>query len=161
LPDYIEELQESAEDEVDAEEFATFRSLLVKWTTDCHSSSLSAELARLQDLSAQRLAVRKKLQTYNELISLLRPFEQPQASIQPNLVTRDGALAAELLRLRSLSMRVAGRLSDKAEANSLLPDISLDDVDETMEDAESEAWSNDADEKLIKALATVAPPRQR
>ena len=67
---------------------------------------------RLTALEAQRalqtqiLAQRKHLQT------LLAPFKDPQETVQPNLVTRDGELGEELDRMRLLIARVAGRVAE-------------------------------------------------
>jgi len=46
------------------------------------------------------------------LQTLLEPLVDPQANVQPNLVTRDGELSIELHRMRVLIARVAARVSE-------------------------------------------------
>jgi hypothetical protein len=41
----------------------------------------------------------------------MAPFKAPQNTVQPNLVTRDGALADELAKSKALGIRVAARLA--------------------------------------------------
>ncbi|KAJ9638923.1 hypothetical protein H2201_004551 [Coniosporium apollinis] len=73
-------------------------------------------LSNLRSLSARRAALRRKIQQYRHLQSLLYPFKDPHENIQPNLVTRDAVLAAELTKMRTLSARVAGRVAGIGEA---------------------------------------------
>lgn len=73
----------------------------------------TAALARLQDLSAQRLSLQTKLNTYRTLLALLEPYRKPRENIQPNLVWRDAPLAPELAKTRTLAIRVAGRVNEK------------------------------------------------
>ncbi|KAF2199467.1 hypothetical protein GQ43DRAFT_352033, partial [Delitschia confertaspora ATCC 74209] len=73
----------------------------------------ASALTRLQDLSTRRLTLQHKLTTYRTLLSLLEPYRNPQETVQPNLVTRDGPLATELGRTRKLAIRVAGRVGEK------------------------------------------------
>ncbi|KZM23346.1 uncharacterized protein EKO05_0007638 [Ascochyta rabiei] len=70
-------------------------------------------LARLQDLSAQRLSLQSKLNTYRTLLTLLEPYRKPKENIQPNLVWRDAPLAPELAKTRTLAIRVAGRVGER------------------------------------------------
>ena len=70
-------------------------------------------VSRLQDVSAQRLILQQKLNTYRTLLSLLEPYRKPQVNIQPNLVGRDAPLGPELSKTRTLAIRVAGRLGEK------------------------------------------------
>lgn len=70
-------------------------------------------VARLQGLSARRLTLQQKLNTYRTLLSLLEPYRDPQENIQPNLVGRDAPLAPELAKTRTLAIRVAGRIGEK------------------------------------------------
>ena len=65
---------------------------------------------RLTQLAAQRDDKLQKLQRYQKLQQLLRPYEQPESNVQPNLVQKDGEMAEELARLRVLCARVAGRV---------------------------------------------------
>lgn len=72
-------------------------------------------LTHLQSLSAQRLTLQQKLNTYRTLLTLLEPYRKPKENIQPNLigVGRDVPLAAELTKVRTLAIRVAGRIGEK------------------------------------------------
>ncbi|OCK84363.1 hypothetical protein K432DRAFT_320534 [Lepidopterella palustris CBS 459.81] len=70
-------------------------------------------LTRLHSISARRLTLAQKLSTYRTLLILLKPYRNPQSTIQPNLVTRDATLGAELLKTRTLAIRVAGRVAER------------------------------------------------
>ncbi|KAL6711486.1 hypothetical protein ACN47E_004420 [Coniothyrium glycines] len=70
-------------------------------------------VARLEALSAQRLTLQAKLNTYRTLLTLLEPYRKPKQSIQPNLVWKDAPLAPELMKTRTLAIRVAGRVSER------------------------------------------------
>ncbi|KAF2792936.1 hypothetical protein K505DRAFT_306760 [Melanomma pulvis-pyrius CBS 109.77] len=70
-------------------------------------------VARLQGLSARRLTLEQKLNTYRTLLSLLEPYRKPKENIQPNLVGRDGPLVSELMKTRTLAIRVTGRVVEK------------------------------------------------
>ncbi|RPB12204.1 hypothetical protein P167DRAFT_545724 [Morchella conica CCBAS932] len=63
--------------------------------------------ARLTALSAAVQAQRQRHAYYSHLQGLVEPFRAPVESVQPNLVTRDGALAAELERMRMLAGKLA------------------------------------------------------
>ncbi|KAK2807964.1 hypothetical protein FQN50_005206 [Emmonsiellopsis sp. PD_5] len=65
---------------------------------------------RLTTLSAQRAHHQARLAQYKQLQELLQPFREPQTTIQPNLVTRDGELGQELDRMRMLVAKVTGRV---------------------------------------------------
>ena len=80
---------------------------------DIDQDDYTTALARLQDLSAQRLSLQTKLATYRTLITLLEPYRKPKENVQPNLVWRDAPLAPELAKTRTLAIRVAGRLGEK------------------------------------------------
>lgn len=67
---------------------------------------------RLLELSEKRDGLRQKVAQYQHLRTLLEPLNDPQANIQPNLVTRDGELSQELDRMRVLLARVTGRVSE-------------------------------------------------
>ena len=67
---------------------------------------------QLIELDERRRKQRLKLAQYKHLKSLLEPFDDPQANIQPNLVTRDGQLGEELDRMRMLVAKVAGRIEE-------------------------------------------------
>lgn len=62
--------------------------------------------------SQHRDALKQKLARYKALQKLMEPLDDPQTNIQPNLVTRDGALSTELDRTRVLLARVTGRVAD-------------------------------------------------
>ncbi|RVX75738.1 hypothetical protein B0A52_00094 [Exophiala mesophila] len=71
---------------------------------------------RLLTLTQQRDEMRQKVQQYRHLVTMLEPFNDPQANIQPNLVTRDGQLSIELDRMRVLLARVTSRVAELADA---------------------------------------------
>ncbi|KAI9866097.1 MAG: hypothetical protein M1813_001658 [Trichoglossum hirsutum] len=66
----------------------------------------------LTSLSEKIYARRQRLAQFKRLQQLLKPFENPQENIQPNIVTRDGELGRELDRMRILMARVAGRVGE-------------------------------------------------
>lgn len=76
---------------------------------DTYLSSVS----RLQELSARRQALQNKLSTYRTLLTLLEPYRRPKEDVQPNLVWKDTPLAPELMKMRTLAIRVAGRVSER------------------------------------------------
>lgn len=98
---------------------------------DVDHDDYTTALARLQDLSAQRLALQNKLSTYQTLLTLLEPYRKPKENIQPNLVWRDAPLAPELLKTRTLAIRVAGRVEEKF-GNVQVPATADDDEDVDM-----------------------------
>ncbi|KAI5840490.1 kinetochore complex Fta4 of Sim4 subunit, or CENP-50-domain-containing protein [Morchella snyderi] len=63
--------------------------------------------ARLTALAAAVQAQRERHAYYTHLKALVEPFRAPMESVQPNLVTRDGALGAELERMRMLAGKLA------------------------------------------------------
>ena len=67
---------------------------------------------RLAALCKRRDEQRQRLVEYQHLQSLLRPFDNAQENIQPNLVTKDGELGKELDRTRILLARVSGRVAE-------------------------------------------------
>jgi hypothetical protein len=101
-------------------------------------------VSRLQDLSARRLNLQQKLNTYRTLLSLLGPFRKPQENIQPNLVTRDAPLGPELTKTRTLAIRVAGRVSERF-GDVQVPSTEEEDV---------EMAEDDSNAKLHKILST-------
>ncbi|KAI5291052.1 hypothetical protein KEM54_006526 [Ascosphaera aggregata] len=62
---------------------------------------------------------REKLDRHKTLRSLLKPFEKPLESIQPNLVTRDGALTGEIERMRMLVTKVLLKMERQAREGTL------------------------------------------
>lgn len=81
-------------------------------STASQDEYLSA-VARLQSLSAHRQTLQNRLTTYHTLLSLLEPFRNPKENIQPNMVWKDAPLAPELAKVRTLAIRVAGRVGEK------------------------------------------------
>ncbi|WEW56680.1 hypothetical protein PRK78_002128 [Emydomyces testavorans] len=65
---------------------------------------------QLDSLSTERNKQRQRLVQYKQLKTLLEPFNAPQTNIQPNLVTKDSQLAAELDRMRMLLAKLAARI---------------------------------------------------
>ena len=65
---------------------------------------------RLRDLDSRRQQRQRRLDQLQHLQKLLGPFREPQKTVQPNLVTRDGELVQELEKLRILAARVGGRI---------------------------------------------------
>jgi hypothetical protein len=74
-------------------------------------ATFKTSVARLQTLQAKRKAAQKKIDALRQFQELLEPIRDPQTSVQPNLITRDGALADELGRSKTLGIRVAGRVA--------------------------------------------------
>lgn len=102
-------------------------------------------MARLQSLSARSLTLQQKLNTYRTLLSLLEPYRQPKENIQPNLVWKDSPLAPELMKTRTLAIRVAGRIAEK------FGDVQ---VPATAEDEDIEMGEDDSKAKVDKVLAS-------
>jgi hypothetical protein len=105
----------------------------------------TSAIAHLQGLSAQRLMLQNKLNTYRTLLSLLEPYRKPKESIQPNLVWREAPLAPELAKTRTLAIRVAGRVSEK------YGDVQVPATAE--EDMDTSGLEDDGKKKLDKILA--------
>jgi hypothetical protein len=74
------------------------------------SDDFKAKVTRLQELKTRHSAAEKKLEALRQFQEFIEPIKDPQNTIQPNLATRDGALAAELARSKTLGIRVAGRV---------------------------------------------------
>jgi len=106
-------------------------------------------LRDLEELSNRRTALRRKLETYRRLLVLIEPLKDPQKNVQPNLVTRDGELAAELARSRMLSARLESRLGG-------LQGRSRDDADEAVSIEDVSEWMKDLDgrEKVGRLLGS-------
>ena len=78
-----------------------------------------AELqSSLSKLSSQRELARQQLGQYERLQQMLEPFKNPQQTLQPNLVTRDGDLGRELDRSRILMARLAERIARLDQADN-------------------------------------------
>ncbi|KAH3913482.1 hypothetical protein HBI56_082990 [Parastagonospora nodorum] len=94
-------------------------------------------VTHLQDLSARRQMLQNKLNTYRTLLSLLEPYRKPKENIQPNLVWKDSPLAPELAKMRTLAIRVAGRVGEKF-GDVQVPATAEDEEDVDMEDLREE-----------------------
>jgi len=71
----------------------------------------TTKIRRLQELRTRRTNLQKKLTALRQFQDFIQPIKDPQNSVQPNLVTRDGPLAEELARSKTLGIRVAGRVA--------------------------------------------------
>lgn len=63
---------------------------------------------------------------------MIAPFADPQQSVQPNLVTKDGPLAAELERTRLLAAKLAYQIEKSKFPNT---DRMDEDDDDEMEES--------------------------
>lgn len=118
--------------------------LPTRWDTSAdrsHSTSHDDEvtqddyltaLTRLQSLSARRLTLQQKLNTSQTLLSLLELYRKPIENIQPNLVWRDSPLTPELMKLRTLAIRVAGRVGEQIRDVQVLATAEEEDEDVVM-----------------------------
>jgi hypothetical protein len=75
------------------------------------SPEFSERLQRLKALSEKRDGLIQKVRLYNSAQNHLQPLKAPQESIQPNLVARDGPLADELTKAKSLGIRLTSRVA--------------------------------------------------
>jgi hypothetical protein len=73
------------------------------------SPEFSARLQRLQLLSEKRDALARKVRLCNTVQNHLEPLKT--AAIQPNLVARDGPIADELTRAKTLGIRLTSRVA--------------------------------------------------
>ncbi|PUU72243.1 kinetochore Sim4 complex subunit Fta4 [Tuber borchii] len=88
--------------------------------------------AKLANHSAALQAQRQRHAYYSQLKSLIAPFASPQQSVQPNLVTKDGPLAAELERTRLLAAKLAYQIEKSKFPNT---DRMHEDDDDEMEES--------------------------
>ncbi|KAI1079757.1 kinetochore Sim4 complex subunit Fta4 [Whalleya microplaca] len=89
-----------------------------------------ADLASsLTALSARRREVRARLDRLRSMDALLAPFAPPHDAVQPNLVTRNGEVEAELERMRVLLVRVAGRVAQMPDEEDGDEDAVVQDLD--------------------------------
>jgi len=66
---------------------------------------------------------------------LTAPFADPQQSVQPNLVTKDGPLAAELERTRLLAAKLAYQIEkSKFLDTDRMDEDEGDEMEESVED---------------------------
>ncbi|KIV81053.1 hypothetical protein PV11_08505 [Exophiala sideris] len=100
LPETYEDLYLRPEHEADAE------------ADTSHGETYTAMREELLELAHERDVLRQRLSKHKYLQRLLEPLEDPQTSIQPNLVTRDGEMSRELDRMRVLLARVTAKVSD-------------------------------------------------
>lgn len=106
-------------------------------SADVTQDDYLASLSRLQDLAARRQMLQNKANTYRTLLELLEPFRKPKDNIQPNLVWKDSPLTPELAKMRTLAIRVAGRVGEKY-GNIQVPATAEEDDDVDMEDLQNE-----------------------
>lgn len=105
---------------------------------------------RLQALSARRLTLQHRLNTYRTLLALLEPYRRPKENVQPNLVWRDSPLAPELARTRTLAIRVAGRV-DEGRASGRFPEVQVPATADEDEDS-GDVWRDDGQAKVKRVL---------
>jgi hypothetical protein len=100
-----------------------------------------AQGKKLQQLAHRRAELQARLQEYHMLQRALAPFKDPQTSIQPNLPTKDGPLAAELAMTRTLSTRVAVRseTSDSTRKGRGSEEMEMDNDEEEDEDEDEQS----------------------
>jgi hypothetical protein len=103
-------------------------------------------LTHLQDLSAKRLMLQQKLNTYKTLLALLEPYDKPKENVQPNLVGKDAPIANELAKTRTLAIRVIGRVGER------FGDVLVPDSAEQYEDVEM--GGDEGKAKVDKVLAS-------
>ena len=111
-----------------------------------------ASVSRLQELSAQRQTLQNKLNTYKTLLSLLEPYRKPKENIQPNLVWKDSPLAPELMKTRTLAIRVAGRVGERL-GHIQVPATAEDDEEED-EDVDMDDLQDVGKRKVESVLAS-------
>ena len=111
-----------------------------------------ASVSRLQELSAQRQTLQNKLNTYKTLLSLLEPYRRPKENIQPNLVWKDSPLAPELMKTRTLAIRVAGRVGERL-GHIQVPATAEDDEEED-EDVDMDDLQDVGKRKVESVLAS-------
>lgn len=87
--------------------------------------------SRLIELGLRRKQALEKVERYKALKELLKPFEEPKNTIQPNLVTKDGELGKELDKMRILMARVSRRIQGLGDISGAREDeMDLDGPDE-------------------------------
>lgn len=111
-------------------------------------SSYSSSLTQLRVLAERRAALRTRLDQLRKLKKMLEPFRDPQVNVQPSLVTTDGELAEELVRMRTLSARISERLAEGRRNGS-----GVVDDDGGGREVEEPGWA-EAAEKMEGILAS-------
>lgn len=114
--------------------------------TETTQDDYLASVSHLQDLSARRQMLQNKLNAYRTLLSLLEPYRKPKENIQPNLVWKDSPLAPELTKLRTLAIRVVGRVDER------FGDVQVSSTAEEEEDIDMEALRDEGKRKVDKVL---------
>jgi hypothetical protein len=114
--------------------------------TETTQDDYLASISHLQDLSARRQMLQNKLNSYQTLLSLLEPYRKPKENIQPNLVWKDSPLAPEFTKLRTLAIRVAGRVDER------FGDVQVPSTAEEEEDIDMEALRDEGKRKVDKVL---------
>lgn len=108
-----------------------------------------ASVSRLQELSAQRQTMQNRLTTYQTLLELLEPYDNPRENIQPNIVWKDAPLAPELAKTRTLAIRVAGRIEEHFANVQVVAS-----VDEELEDVTMDGLRDERRNKVDRVLAS-------
>ncbi|KAA8902615.1 kinetochore complex Fta4 of Sim4 subunit, or CENP-50-domain-containing protein [Sphaerosporella brunnea] len=119
-------------------------------TADASEEDLEAyqELrARLSVASQSLASQRGKKAYYERLRNMIRPFAEPRENVQPNLVTRDGELNAELERTKILAVLLAGQLQ---KAGLKLGRKEDEDVEMGSEEEEEEEEKEEEDADVIR-----------
>jgi hypothetical protein len=65
----------------------------------------------LKALSEKRDALARKVRLYSTVQTQIQPLKAPHESIQPHLVARDGPIAEELAKAKTLGIRLTGRVA--------------------------------------------------
>ena len=82
---------------------------------DTMTEELSTQISQLIALHDRRKTLLRKVQRYRKVQRLIEPLKNPQQNVQPSLVTREGQLADELARMKTLGIRVAGGIARRNE----------------------------------------------
>ncbi|KAI6778699.1 uncharacterized protein J7T54_007640 [Emericellopsis cladophorae] len=105
--------------EVDLVNDKAIESLPNAWPSDKNATDhpeaakrYADDVATLQALNEQRSEIRQRVEQLRRLQSRMEPLQATEAGqgIQENLVTRNGEVEKELERMRTLLVRVSGRL---------------------------------------------------
>ncbi|KAK8241589.1 kinetochore Sim4 complex subunit Fta4 [Phyllosticta capitalensis] len=140
-------------DDVDPEQAQTLSTTTTSTSSQRQlQHAYTTRTAHLRDLSSRRAAARLKLARLKALKAALRPLADPAQSVQPNLATRDGELAAEVARMKTLGVRVAARVGERVEARSK-------GEDPATADGEDEVREEDGSDVLVGKMS--AEERQR
>ncbi|KAK8209324.1 kinetochore Sim4 complex subunit Fta4 [Phyllosticta capitalensis] len=138
-------------DDVDPEQAQTLSTTTTSTSSQRQlQHAYTTRSAHLHTLSSRRAAARLKLARLKALQAALRPLADPARSVQPNLATRDGELAGEVARMRTLGVRVAARVGERVEARR---------KGDTADGEDEEVREGDGSEVLVGEMS--AEERQR